>query len=440
MALDRFDGVAHQRRHRGRAETLADHTECRAEAVGRPVGVARLRGLAARHVAHQNAVMRRRCVAVADRGDLDRDLGAEVAFQRGGEHADHAMALHAGEQIGLRSGRREPLAEPLADDRGLDGGLRQVEEGAVGAADDAVLIQHHVAVGHPLDQSGQRRRAVLARHGARANRLELQQEGGAGFGGQQRGTHRPGGARRTDMHEDAGRSTMLAYAAEHGAQLVMVAGEDVAQHVAALGEAERADRGHVDFGDAQGVGADDDDGLVGGVEQQPVARLDLAQLPVFLLARLLCGDQLGLQFGHGLQVLADGHEAGASGDAGRGVFDRQFAAAGEALGDLAEGGDAGGAGVGDHAADAVAADFANRLEPGAADPAGHALAGDAVGEGGGVDHTIIVEDQRDIGLSNADGDHGRGWPSRFSRFLGRPSVARRRAVVPVIHIYTIRRR
>ena len=95
-------------------------------------------------------------------------------------------------------------------------------------------------------------------------------------------------ARHAD--DDARCAAMLAHPAQHGAQLVLIAGCDVPQRCRCPGTRPSA-RIAAMFSSAmrRHVGPHDHHGLVGRVEQQPVARLDLAQLPVFLLARLLRG-------------------------------------------------------------------------------------------------------------------------------------------------------
>ena len=166
------------------------------------------------------------------------------------------------------------------------------------------------------------------------------------------------------------RLAALADARQHVANGLAILGRDLMKQfaagqifVAAARRIQRLDRGAVGFDDPQIGRGHDQDRLVRGVEHQPVARLDLAQLPVVALHGLLRGDQARLQFGDRLQVLADRQHAGAAAEQHGGEFHRNFEAARKALVDLAERRNAAGARVVDHALDLVAAACRRRFRP-----------------------------------------------------------------------------
>lgn len=157
--------------------------------------------------------------------------------------------------------------------------------------------------------------------------------------------------------------------------------------------------------DLQRVRLQQQDRLVGGIEQQPVAGLDVAQLPVFLFHRLLGGDQAGLEFRDGVEVAPDREQPGLAAQPDRRVLHRELEAAGKALGDLAERGDAFFARVLDHAHDLAAGDIADGFHPTPAEPVIDRFVGDGVGQGHVPDDPIHVQHEGDIRLGDGDIGH-----------------------------------
>jgi transcriptional regulator PpsR len=74
---------------------------------------------------------------------------------------------------------------------------------------------------------------------------------------------------------------------------------------------------------------------------------------------------------------------------------------------VVEAGDTGCPGILDHVADPIAADRADRVGPGTADPIFQRLARDGIGQGRAADDAVEVELQRDVGLGNRDAAHVR---------------------------------
>ena len=227
----------------------------------------------------------------------------------------------------------------------------------------------------------------------------------AGLGRHQRSAQHPRLCVGAEMHENAQRLAALADARQHFANRVAILRRHVMQQfaagqifIAAARGIQRLDGGAIGFDDPQIGRGHDHDGFVRGVEHQPIARLDFAELPVIALHRLLRRDQARLQFGDRLQILSDREHSGAAAKQHRRVFHRNFEAARKTLVDLAERRNPADAGVVDHALDLVAAHFAGDFDPRTAQPAIDALAAHRRRQRRLADHAFHVQKQRDVGL------------------------------------------
>ena len=127
-------------------------------------------------------------------------------------------------------------------------------------------------------------------------------------------------------------------------------------------------------------------------------------VPLALLLRLL---QTRLQVGNRLQILADGDEAQFLAKADGGVFEGQFAPAGQALLHLKTGGGAIEAHILDHFANLRVDLGTDRLRPAASAPGIDAFIGKGVGGHGIANDAVRIQRQRDIRLCEAVGDHQR---------------------------------
>ena len=103
---------------------------------------------------------------------------------------------------------------------------------------------------------------------------------------------------------------MLLHALQHVAERDALLGCQLVQQVLAdRGNSQGPDRRRIGLDDLEIGGADQQHGVVGGIEQKSIAGLDLAQLPIVAFHRLLRRDQPRLQLGHRMQVPADRQES-----------------------------------------------------------------------------------------------------------------------------------
>ena len=273
-------------------------------------------------------------------------------------------------------------------------------------ADDAGVIDRDEAIGQMIDQLLDGRMLALFRCQRRPGRWsKLQQKHMARFRRHQGSPQHPGPGVGAEMHEDAQGLAALTNAREHLADGVAVFRRHVMKQfaagqifVAAARRIQCLDRGAVGFNDPQIGGRHDDDGLVGSLEHQPIARLDFPEFPVIALHGLLGCDQARLQLGNRLQILTDREHAGATAEQHRGVFHRNFQAARKTLIDLAESRNPADAGVVDHALDLVAAHFTGDFDPRATKPTIDALAAHRWGQRRLADNAFHVQQKRDVGL------------------------------------------
>ena len=255
-----------------------------------------------------------------------------------------------------------PLAASLARSR----------KARLALQDHAISVQHQEAVWRALDQVVERDR--LRRDPARCTAPpagQLEQEDRPVLGRHQRGPHQPGTAVPARGARSGRRLALLAHPRQHAPGTA----RDAARPARAAG------RGRPGSPPIARIAA----GLASTIwrsaarttrtasfeasNRSAVAGFDLAQLPVVPLHRLLRGDQPGLQFGHRLEVLADGEEIGGLAQADGRVLHRQLEPAREALRHLTEAGHAGAAGVLDQLPHAAAAEIRDRLQPWPAEPA-----------------------------------------------------------------------
>ena len=204
------------------------------------------------------------------------------------------------------------------------------------------------------------------------------------------------------MQQHARGPTILTNPLEQRVERLLLSGGHLIHEVAPGRQAKTADGGRIGLDDPEGVRPKQQHRLVRGVEQQAIARLYLAQLPILLLHRLLGGDQAGLQIGHGLQVAPDGDQPGFASKPDRGVLHRQLEAARETLGDLAEGREAPFASVRHHPPDLVTADVVDGVDPGASKPVGRQFLRHRVRQRRVTDDAVEVEHEGHVGGRNAD--------------------------------------
>jgi hypothetical protein len=154
--------------------------------------------------------------------------------------------------------------------------------------------------------------------------------------------------------------------------------------------------------DAKGIGLQQQYRLIRGVEQQAVAGLHLPQFPIFLLHRLLGGDEPGLKFGDREQVAPNGDEAGFAPKPDRRVLHWDFEAAGKPLVHLTVGRNPAFARVLDHAHDLAADSVADGLDPGAASPRVDRFLGNGIRKRYVLNDPVQIEHQGDVWLGDID--------------------------------------
>ena len=198
--------------------------------------------------------------------------------------------------------------------------------------------------------------------------------------------------------------------------------------VAASRRVERLHGGTIGLHDTQISRGHDHDGLIGRIENQTIAGLDLAKLPIIALHGLLRGDQARLQFGHRLQVLADREHSSPAAEQNGGEFHRNFEPARKSLIDLAEGRNAAGARIVDHPLYFVAAHVTGDFNPRTADPAIDALALHGRRQGRLADHTLHIQEERYVRLHCRYGGHfsllswSYSWETDHPAFDGLSSI------------------
>jgi hypothetical protein len=149
--------------------------------------------------------------------------------------------------------------------------------------------------------------------------------------------------------------------------------------------------GQVEILDRENVDPNQNDRIAGGSEQEPIAGLDLAQLPIITLHRLLGLDEARLQLGHSLQAPADRDQTGILAQAHRGILDGPPHSRREDLVDLSESGDAEIPRVVDETLQALAPERLDRVGPRTPDPRVHYLGGDRRRERRPPDHARVIE-------------------------------------------------
>ena len=337
------------------------------------------------------------------------------AMEGGGKESDRAQAQHVGQedrQVGARAA--EPAAEGFAQQRGLGTHLHHVEEGAVGPQDGALVVDDHEGVRPPFEQvlGGDHLGTALVEGRGHAGRGELNQEHLVRGGGHQGCPRQPGLPVLAEPQQDARGLAALAHLPQHVGEGLAILDQEGFQKLAGprgpglgRGQPQGLGGGGIQLQDAQAPGIQDEDGLVGGVEEEPIAGLDLAQLPVVPLQGLLGLDQPILEFGDGAQVLAHRQQAPVLAQLDGGVFDVGLGAAGQALHDLAEGGNTQRPGILEHELEVNPIRWPDGVGPRPSHPVIGMFARESIRQAGFLDDAIDVQHKLDVRRCNAFLDH-----------------------------------
>ena len=238
-----------------------------------------------------------------------------------------------------------------------------------------------------------------------AHGRHLEQIEGAGVRAHERSAQAPEPVAGRQAQRDAGRPTLLAHLGQHGVEGPAVAGRHVRVEFRTGKKAQPLGRRRIGLDDAQIGDAHHNRRFGGGVEQHLVAGFDLAKAPMVPLALLLRLLQTRLQIGNRLQVPADGDKAQFLAEAYGGVFERQFAPAGQPLLHLETGGGAIEAHGLDHFLDLRVDLGTDRLRPAPSTPGIDALVSKSVARHGIANDAVGIQRQRDVRLCEAVGDH-----------------------------------
>ena len=400
MPLHHPDRLVYQFAQGRLAHLLDQEIQPLAGATGAGLG-----GEAAADVPHRDPDMAGVQGVVACGGDLHLDLRALLAMERGREEAHRPEAQDIGQQHGqVRARAAEPTPEGLAKQGGLGTHLDHVEKGPIGAQDHALVVDDHVGVRAPLDQVLQGKAPImLLGEGRSPGGREVDDKNILIGGGHERGVGGPGLTIRTQPQDDVLALAPIPQFPQHAVEGLAVLGNQGVEKLALVRRArprgrqsQDLKRPGVEVDDAQALGIQEQDGLAGGIEQQAVAGLDLAQLPVIPLQGLLRLDQAVLEFGDGAQALADRQQAMVIVEADGGVFDRRLGAARQALHDLTEGGNPLIPGILEDAGEVNLIRGADCVTPGHPDPVSGLLAGKSIRKAGLLDEALPVQDELDV--------------------------------------------
>ncbi len=416
VALDKLGALAHQARQN-------DATDARCQSLDRPgqfIESGSLCGAAVsqRPQRESEGVLIVGLIGQTRRRQLDVDRSGQ-ATQAADDSRHHAVAPHDIQRL-VEFAR--PLTKPFTEHANGQIGRRrqpgQLEEGGVHQPDSTQHVGHDDRVWRALDQLGQTGSAAVGFFGRIGSTYPQQQQ--------------PRVIRAKRRRRDAQRIDSRAYADLAGPVMRSRGNQQIVDrltrrrvesetcflpHQLAGREREELRSCAIGLDDAQGCSIDHEHRISGDLEQQPIARLGLAPLPVVALHFLLRLDEALLDRSNRAQVAAHRQHRAMLAQPNGGIRDGKLTAIATDR-DFASLRYAGLVGFKQKLLDLAARVVRDGVGPGTTDPVarrGHGVL--SSGDGDVADHTVAIDDERDVTC------HGRERGGQFRGQMGkRPEV------------------